>query len=350
VATKGIAIVAAVASFAVPAAATAQTGRELVIDVAELASIIDSPDVVLLHVGDRAEYDAAHIEGARYIQLADISAPRDGGPTLELPAPEALRSTLQSLGVSDGSRIVVYFGNDWVTPATRVVLTLTWAGLGERTRLLDGGLNAWRAAGHEVTAAAPPPRSGSGTLSPLRTRPVVATVDDVRAHLDGDGHAIVDARAPRFYEGAYEQRGQERPGRIAGARSVPFTDVVDDALRMKDADALRALFRQAGLQPTDTVIVYCHIGQQATAVVFAARLIGQPVLLYDGSYTQWGANPELPIEKGPPGGEGDTAAGGAAVRVAARPSLPRLLASALLRAAQRRVRGNGHEARGHGVV
>jgi thiosulfate/3-mercaptopyruvate sulfurtransferase len=329
-ARKGIAIVASLASLAVPAAASAQAGQELLIDVARLASIIDSPDLVLLHVGDRAEYDAAHIEGARFVQLADISAPRDAGPALELPAPDALRSTLQSLGVSDDSRIVVYFGNDWVTPATRVVLTLTWAGLGERTRLLDGGLNAWRAAGHEVTATAPPQRTG--TLSPLRTRPVVVTAEDVRAHLTGDGYAIIDARAPRFYEGAYEQRGEERPGRIAGARSVPFTDVVDDALRMKDADALRALFRQAGVQPTDTVIAYCHIGQQATLVVFAARLIGQPVVLYDGSYTQWGSNPELPIEKGPPGGGGDTASGGAAVRVTERPSLPRLLASPLLSA------------------
>jgi thiosulfate/3-mercaptopyruvate sulfurtransferase len=218
-----------------------------------------------------------------------------GALMLELPEPETLRSRLRSFGISDDSRIVVYFGNDWVTPATRAVLTLTWAGLGDRTRLLDGGMSAWREGGHAVTGAASPARTG--TLSALRTRNVVATADDVLDRLDREGFAIVDARARMFYEGNYEQRDGQRPGRITGARSIPFTEVVDDALRMKDTDALRALFRQAGVQPSDTVIAYCHIGQQATAVVLAARLIGQPVLLYDGSYTEWGRRPELPIEK-----------------------------------------------------
>lgn len=291
----------AMVAMTMPAAAQAQGGdarAALLISVAELAAMIDAPDLVLLHVGDRAEYNGAHIPGARYLELADISTPHSmepGALMLELPEPETLRSRLRSFGISDDSRIVVYFGNDWVTPATRAVLTLTWAGLGDRTRLLDGGMSAWREGGHAVTDAASPARTG--TLSALRTRNVVATADDVRDRLDREGFAIVDARARMFYEGNYEQRDGQRPGRITGARSIPFTEVVDDALRMKDTDALRALFRQAGVQPSDTVIAYCHIGQQATAVVLAARLIGQPVLLYDGSYTEWGRRPELPIEK-----------------------------------------------------
>lgn len=110
-----------------------------------------------------------------------------------------------------------------------------------------------------------------------------------------------------FYEGRYEERGNERPGHIAGAHSIPFTEVVTEALAWKDEAALRSLFRQAGVQPSDTVVAYCHIGQQATAVVFAARLIGQPVVLYDGSYTEWGSRADLPIEKAESGGSGPEA-------------------------------------------
>lgn len=327
-----------VAALAVPASAFAQNaGPDLLIDVPGLARIMEEPELVLLHVGDRAEYDAAHIPGARYIELADISAPRSSDPNalvLELPDAAALRDRLQSLGISDGSRIVVYFGNDWVTPATRAILTLTWAGLGDQVRLLDGGMNAWRAAGHPVTDAAPP--ATTGTLSALRTRDVVVDAGWVREHLDRDGFQVVDARAPRFYEGAYEEQNGQRPGHIAGAVSVPFTEVVDDALRMKDVSALRSLFRQAGVEPSDTVVAYCHIGQQATAVVFAARLIGQPVVLYDGSYTEWGRNPELPIEKsaGGPGERisGDTGPAPSAADPEAVRSMPRFPASPLLSA------------------
>jgi thiosulfate/3-mercaptopyruvate sulfurtransferase len=286
------------AASAVAVAQERSARDRLLIDAAGLAAILDSPDLVLLHVGDRAEYEARHIPGAQYIELAQISAPRSNDPgalSLELPAAGTLRETLQSLGISDESRIIVYYGNDWVTPATRVILTLTWAGLGDRVSLLDGGMQAWQAAGHAVTAEVAAPHAGR--LSPLRTESVVVTAAQVQERLGDAGFAIIDARAPRFYEGAYEERNGERPGHIAGAHSVPFTEVVDEALRMKDTAALRALFREAGVEATDTVIAYCHIGQQATVVVFAARLIGQPVLLYDGSYTEWGRNPAFPIEK-----------------------------------------------------
>lgn len=310
----------------------------LLIEPAALADIIDSPDLVLLHVGDRAEYDANHIPGAQYIELAQIAAPRSNDPdalSLELPDAGRLRETLQSFGISDDSRIVVYYGNDWVTPATRVILTLTWAGLGERVSLLDGGMQAWQTAGHPLTAEKPEPRAGR--LSTLHTQPVVVTAAQVREHLNDDGYAIIDARARRFYEGAYETRNDERPGHIAGAHSLPFTEVVDEALRMKDTAALRALFREAGVEPTDTVIAYCHIGQQATVVVFAARLIGQPVVLYDGSYTEWGRHTELPIEKVGGGGGGETVQPGRLSRRVPppRPGSPLLAGRPALRMDQR---------------
>jgi thiosulfate/3-mercaptopyruvate sulfurtransferase len=96
--------------------------------------------LVLLHVGVKAEFEAEHIPGARFVAPSDLSIPRaEGALILQLLPPEALRAALESLGISDDSRVIVYFGKDWVSPSTRVYFSLDAAGLGDRTSILDGG-------------------------------------------------------------------------------------------------------------------------------------------------------------------------------------------------------------------
>lgn len=269
-----------------------------------LASHLADPDLVLLHVGEKGEYEARHIPGARPVALADVSVSdrTEKGLVLEMPPPEDLRQRLEALGISDDSRVVVYYGKDWVSPATRIVFTLDTAGLGARTFLLDGGMGAWVKAGNAVTDAAPKPRTGK--LSALKLRPLVVDAAYVKAHLGVPGTFVVDGRSAVYYDGVETGEtpaGKQRTGHIAGAKSIPFTEVFDDENHLRPPGELSALFSKAGVRPGDTVVGYCHIGQQATAVLFAARSLGYPVLLYDGSFQDWSRRTEFPVEN--PGGK-----------------------------------------------
>lgn len=269
----------------------------LLVSTEWLASHLADSNLVLLHVGDPAEYPVEHLPGARPIALRDISLPRvEGTLELEMLPPAELRRRLEKLGISDDSRIVVYYGGDWVSPATRVVLTLDWIGLGDRTSLLDGGLRLWKREGRPVTKTVPPaPTPGRLSVRPVRSD-VVVDQAVVQRNLKAPGVTIVDARAPMFFDGP--PHGEHRAGHIPGAVNVPFNSVFGEDLRLLRADSLTTLFRKAGVRPHDDLIVYCHLGQQATAVIFAAKSLGYTARLYDGSFDDWSARKELPVEGG----------------------------------------------------
>src|SRR5436305_447009 len=169
------------------ATACASPRQNLVVDANWLKAHLADPDLVLLHVGDKAEYEAAHIPGARFASMADISISDHSGHglMLEMPPADDLWHRLEALGISDKSRVVVYYGKDWVSPSTRVIFTLDYAGLGERSSLLDGGQEAWVRAGGAVTKDVAPAKAGS--LSPLRLRPIVVDAATVHARIGTPG-------------------------------------------------------------------------------------------------------------------------------------------------------------------
>lgn len=284
-ALPGLALAAALSA----SPALAGPREDLLVSTDWLAKRLGDRDLVILQVGDGAGYAAGHIPGARLVTLRDIATPIGGeGLSLELPDPETLRQKLSALGVSDRSRIVVVPTKEGVQSATRVFFTLDAAGLGGRTVLLDGGTAAWAAEGRPVTKEAP--AVTPGRLAPLTFRPLVVDADYVRRHLNAPGYAIVDARAPEFYSGARAgglPARPHKPGRIAGAKSVPFSSVVTPDLKLASAEEIAARFKAAGVKPGDTVVAYCHLGQQATATMFAARTLGLDVKLYDGSFEEW---------------------------------------------------------------
>jgi thiosulfate/3-mercaptopyruvate sulfurtransferase len=290
-----LACVVVAAPRATPAQMYAPPSAPIVVSTDWLAKHLKDPNLVLLHVGAQKEYDAGHIAGARYVKLDDISVSsedHDNGLMLEMPRPDSLRARLEALGISNDSRVIVYYGNDWVSPATRVIFTLDYAGLGASAALLDGGMPAWKSEGRALTTVAPKPTAGR--LAALRINPIVVDAAWVKSRLGTPNFHLIDGRAAMFYDGV--QTGGSRKGHITGAKSLPYTEIAGDDLHLRSADQLRALFARAGVGPGDTVVAYCHIGQQATAVLFAARSIGHPVLLYDGSYQDWSRRADLPVE------------------------------------------------------
>ena len=292
-------VVSAVAMLAIATRpAPAQEAPGLLVDVEWLSSHLADRGLVILHVGDKAGYEAGHIPGARFITEQDVAAPHDmSNPRdmmLELPAPETLRAKVASFGISDDSRIVVYFGkNGGVPSATRIIFTLDYLGLGARTSLLNGGLGAWQGAGRMVTTAVPAPAAGKLSARPVN--PVVVDAAFVSSVAQRPNHTLVDARAAVFYTGIQPTMA-DKAGHIPGAVNIPFTEITDTQLLI-DRARVEALFRKAGVKPGDTVVAYCHVGQQATAVIFAARLLGHRTVLYDGAFQDWAVNNRGAVEK-----------------------------------------------------
>ena len=268
----------------------------MLVSVDWLAGHLNDPSLVLLQIGEKRDYDKGHIPGAQFLQYDSISTPHGQGLMLELPPVEQLVSVFEKLGVSNSSHIVLYIGTNWVTPTTRVYWTLDYLGLGDRTSILNGGLVAWDASHHPVTTETKTPAKGS--ITPAPRKEVVADADWVRGHLHQPGVTIIDARTHEFYSGS-QSDGNPRSGHIPGATNLPYLELVDqDNNKFKSADALSDLFRAAGLKPGSLMVSYCHIGQRATALYFAAKMLGYDAKMYDGSWEDWSHRTDLPIATG----------------------------------------------------
>lgn len=274
----------------------AAANEPLVVATAWLANHLHDKGLVIFHIGDRATravYDTTHIPGAQFLApLSEFSTPRaEGTLNLELPSVAVLDSVLEAKGIFNDSRIILYNARQYFTPTARALYTLEYMGLAGRVSILDGGLEVWQAEERAVTTEAPVVTTRK--LTPQPRPELVANADYVKAHLEDNAVRIVDARDTSFYNG--RETRQSRNGHIPNAVSIPFTTMVDSAGKFRSPAILKAQFAQAGVTDGQTIVTYCHIGQQASLVWFAARYLGFNARLYDGSFQDWAARPDLPV-------------------------------------------------------
>lgn len=276
----------------------------MLIRAAELAAILEAPSTRVADArfslrrpeAGREAYEEGHIPGAVHLDLErDLAGPPGEGGRHPLPDPEALARRLGELGIGNEHEVAIYDGGDHLF-AARAWWLLRYLGH-ENARVLEGGLPAWRDEGGELTGAAPdhPPAH----FAP-RVRPELAvTADDVRARL-GDPHTLlIDARAPARYRGE-EEPLDPRAGHIPGAVNIPYTGNFRGG-RALDPPDLRRRFHRA--EDAREVIVYCGSGVSAAANALAMERAGfSPPRLYVGSWSEWCALPDAPLETG----EGET--------------------------------------------
>jgi len=255
-----------------------------------LSQHLNDPGLVVVHVAsNRREYATGHIPGARMLWFGAL-APSNPDLTSELPTVAQIDSLIESLGISDNSRVVVY--SPQLGPSVaRAYMTFDYVGFGGNVAVLDGGFNTWKERGLAVSTE--PATGKRGKFTPRVNASVVVTGDFVNANLDKPGVKILDARAATFYNG--EGGGQPRPGHIPSAGSLPFMSVVDEKGMLKSREAIAQLLTDAGVKPGDRVVTYCHIGQQGSLLYLASRYAGHQTSLYDGSFEDWSGRPELPL-------------------------------------------------------
>lgn len=243
----------------------------------------------------RAEYDTAHIPGARFFDIDDISDARSELPHMAPPV-EKFMSKLRAMGVGDGHQVVVYDAKGLFS-AARVWWLFRLMGQ-DNIAVLDGGFPKWQAEGRAIEDMPPIIRDRHMTVR--RQNQMIKDVTQVAAAAKLGDYEILDARSAASFRGeAPEPRAGLRAGHIPGSKNVPYTDLLKADMTMKDPNALRAVFAAAGVDMTKPVITSCGSGVTAAIINLALERIGKTDhALYDGSWTEWGAFPTLPVATG----------------------------------------------------
>ena len=284
---------------------TSGAGMDSLVTAEWLNDNLDAPDLVVLDatvmvepdddggfriVNGRANYEAGHIPTAGFADLMGELSDSEQAIGFAVPAPDQFAAAMESLGVSDDSRVVIYdaMGGAW---AARVWWMLRWVGF-DNAALLDGGQGAWTTAGYSLSTDGPNRPGGALTVN-LRPELIVDR-DEVLAAVEDDSVNIIDALPEGQYRGDFSMYA--RPGHIPGATNVPSQSLLDDTGHFKSQEQLDGLFKED--RETRT-ITYCGGGIAASADAFVMTRLGfKDVAVYTASLQEWSVDPELPMTTG----------------------------------------------------
>ena len=237
-----------------------------------------------------AEYERGHIPGAVFMNLGELRDTDTDLPMM-LPSAEKFASRMQSLGLGDGSRIVLYDDSPWRTAARAWWMLRTFGA--HDVAVLDGGLAKWKAEGRDLATGKEQLRHRHFTV--WDDRKGVRALDQMKANVESGKEQVVDARsAARFTGEEPDPRPATHAGHIPGSNNLPYTELFNADGTWKQGDGLRAAFEQAGIDLDKPIVTTCGSGVTASTLTFGLHLLGKDAALYDGSWSEWGADRSTP--------------------------------------------------------